>query len=489
MGSNLAVVPGPEAVAKRPRFRIFISYASEDLFIAEAIGKCLRVALGRQFSEINLDRWFLQPGSEYKAQIESKLEDSEVLIIVYTGVDKPSHGYTGWEVGYFDHIMKTASNKRKVAVYLDHPPDISAEEQGICLKIGRDQLQGPASEFESNIVVLPDDPLCQLIRTWQKEVANIGQYDVADLDADQDSVTCVKNLRLEIYRYLKTTIDVTLKPQKQITIKAKGTALQRSDNDLPPDAELVPVGSGGPMSIFGLQDDSLTWERFLQSTSASKYRDSWRDAITSVVMSSFPNKIDVDNSQIIVSNDETKTYRIILTTATRRYDDSREFNLYFVEALRREDIGDPNTTKLVKGLELVCRFRFLFLESDSEFGFQNIQRTSPEKLPEVVSRLQKELNLLRKDSRDVGLDQPFVWSKFVSWEHIDQMTKDYRPRETQMRAIIARILEAKGQLEKISSLQQELAVVLKDVAEAIRPENTLLLKEMTGKLQEMADKI
>ena len=416
MGSNLAVVPSPETAGKRPRFRVFISYASEDFFIAEAIGKCLRVALGRQFSEINLDRWFLQPGSEYKAQIESKLEDTDVLIIVYTGVGKPSHGYTGWEVGYFDHIMKTAPNKRKVAVYLDHPPDISAEEQGVCLKIGRDQLQGPVSDFESNIVVLPDDPLNQLIRKWQQEVAKIGQYDVGDLDADQDPMICTRNLRLEIFRYLKTTVDVTLKPQKQITIRAKGIALQRSENDLPPDAELVPVGSGGPMSIFGLQDDSLTWEKFLQSTAASKYQDSWRDAITSVVMSSFPNKIDVDNSQIIVSNDEAKTYRIILTTATRLYDDSREFNLYFVEALRREDIGDANTTRLLKGLELVCRFRFLFLESDSEFGFQNVQRTSPEKLPEVVSRLQRELNLLRKDSRDVGLDQPFVWSKFVTWE-------------------------------------------------------------------------
>lgn len=489
MSSNLALVPEPKIEGKKPPFRIFISYASEDLFIAEAIGKCLRVALDRHFSEINLDRLFLQPGSKYKTQIESKLEDTDVLVIVYTGVDKPSHGYTGWEVGYFDRVMKTAPNKKKVSVYLEHPPDISLEEQGICLKIAKDHLQGPISDFESNNVVSSDDPFCQLIHIWQQKVAEIGQYDVHDLEPYQNPVICVRDLRLEIFRHLKTMVDVTLKPQKQITIKVKGCALPRSDNDLPPDAELVPAGSGGPMSIFGLQDDSLTWEKFLQSTTASRYRDSWRDAITNVVMSSFPNKIDVDNSQIIVSNDEAKLYRIILTTATRRYDDSREFNLYFVEALPRQDIGDPNTTKLLKGLELVCRFRFLFLESDSEFGFQNVQKSSLERLPELVSRLLKELNLLRKDARDLGLDQPYVWSKFVTWEHIDKMTKDYRPHEVQIRSTVASILEAKGQLDRTSQLQQELAAILKDVAEAIRPENTLLLREMTGKLQEMAEKI
>jgi hypothetical protein len=88
--------PGTE-----PRvFRIFISYASEDLPIAAAIGSCLRVALGDFFAEVNLDRWFLQPGLAFKKQIEAKLQKTDVLITVYTGTEKQSHSFTGWEVGY-----------------------------------------------------------------------------------------------------------------------------------------------------------------------------------------------------------------------------------------------------------------------------------------------------------------------------------------------------------------------------------------------------
>lgn len=494
MGSNLAVLPGLSAPAPAgPRiFQVFVSYASEDFSIAEAIGKCLKVALGDVFAEINLDKWFLQPGSEFKKQIEQRLEKTDVLIIVYTGVGKPSHGYTGWEVGYFDRVMKTAPGRKKVAMFLDKPPAISADEQGIPLNIGQQALQLTHTDFEAGLKVETEDPLCKMIESFQDEVAEITKaagFPKREMKPEQDPVACVKNLRLEIFRYLKTTVDITLKPQKQITIKAKGAALEKCDNDLPPDAELMPVGSGGTMSIFGLPDVPTTWEKFLLSTASSKYRDSWRDAITSVVMSSFPDKINVDNSQVVVSTDETKAYRIILTTATRYYDDSREFNLYFVEALRRSDYGDQATTQLLKGLELVCRFRFLFLEDDSEFCYRSVLMTPPDRIPEVTRELQKELNLLRKDSRDAGLELPNVWRKFISWEHLEQMAAAYAPREKKIRSVISRVLEAKGQTDVMGSLRQELADVLKDLEDAIRPGNTLLLQEMAGKLQEMTGKV
>src|SRR5271166_5224044 len=110
----------------------------------------------------------------------------------------------------------------------------------------------------------------------------------------------------------------------------------------------------------------------------------WRGAITSVVISSLQGPgINVDNSQIILSSDESRSYRLILTTATKYFDNSREFNLYFVEALKREEYGDRNTTLLLKGLELVCRYRFLFLERDSKFSADNVLITRAERLPEI----------------------------------------------------------------------------------------------------------
>jgi hypothetical protein len=470
-------------------FRIFISYASEDLPIASAIGSCLKIALGDFFAEVNLDKWFLQPGLAFKKQIESKLQKTDVFIIVYTGAEKQSHGYTGWEVGYFDHVMETTPGRLKIALYLDSPPAISAEEQGIPLGLGRDRLEMTCEQFESDLTVRSDEPICLLLEKWQREVGKIVEdsgFPKPLKKPEQDPATCVRNLKLAIFRYLRGTVETIVQPQKQITIRVKGSALEQAIDNLPADARLVPQRAGTPMSIFGLQDEEVTWEKFLSSTADNRLCDSWREAITSVVMSSFPDRVNVDNSQIILSSDEVKAYRVILTKATKYYDDCREFSVYFVELLNRADYGDEATSNLLKGLQLVCRFRFMFLETDSEFSSQNVLTINIDRLSDLARRLLKELGLLQKDARDAGLDEPKVWRKYVTWEHIKSMSDEYRPRETKLRDIIGRIAAAKGQSGALAPLRQELSLTLEEMENAIRPENTLLMREMARKLEEMA---
>jgi hypothetical protein len=471
-----------------PRFRIFISYASEDYQIAESIRKCLVLALGDVFAEINIDKRFLQPGSDFRKQIQAKLEITDVFIIAYTGVEKESHGYTGWEVGYFDRIMETSSGRMKVALYVHKPPAVTSEDQGIGLDIDRDKLLLGAEEFKAQISVTADDPMCKLLANWQERVDDVKKavgYGDVTLTPEQDPVSCVKAMKIGVFEYLKTTVDVTVKPQKQITIRATGAALQRSNGELPGEAEIIPIGLGGSMGIFGLADVNTTWDKFLKSTSESRYRDSWREAITSVIMSSSSDHIIVDNSQVILSSDESKAYRVILTTATKYFNDSREFNIYFVEALQRSDYGDASTTLLLKGLELVCRFRFMFLEGTSQFSGGNILVTPPERIPEFAGRLLKELNMLKKDSRDAGLDDPTKWRPFVSWDDLLKMSQEFRPRDQKIRAIIARIVEAKGQVDLLAPLQRELSDVLNDLQEKVRPLNILLIRQMTRKLDEL----
>jgi hypothetical protein len=471
-------------------FRIFISYASEDLPIAAAIGSCLKTALGDFFAEVNLDKWFLQPGIAFKKQIESKLQRTDVFIMVYTGAEKPSHSYTGWEVGYFDHVMETATGRLKIALYLDSPPAISADEQGIPLNLGRDKLAMTCQQFESQLAVQPDEPFCALLEKWQGDVDRIVEesgFPKPQKKPDQEPVACVRNLKLAIFRYLKGTVETVVKPQKQIIIRVKGAALEQANDTLPPDAELRPVGGGASLSIFGLQDETITWEKFLAMTADNRFRDSWREAITAVVMSSFPDRVNVDNSQIILDSDEAKGYRVILTTATKYFDDCREFNVYFVEMLNRVDYGDPGTSRLLKGLELVCRFRFMFLESNSEFSSQNVLASDVTRLPLLAASLLRELNLLRKDAREAGLDEPKVWRNFVTWEHIMNMAAEYRPRELQVREIVARIAAAKGQISELTPLRQELSEVLEQMENAIRPENSVLLREMAHKLENIVE--
>lgn len=67
------------AVPEQHVFRIFISYASEDVAIATAAAICFKTALPDFFAEVNFDKEFLEPGSAFQGQIEAKLQQTDVL--------------------------------------------------------------------------------------------------------------------------------------------------------------------------------------------------------------------------------------------------------------------------------------------------------------------------------------------------------------------------------------------------------------------------
>jgi hypothetical protein len=477
----------PRAVPKdEPRvLRLFISYASEDLNIALAIAQALSDALPEGFAEVCLDKWFLQAGAEVKRGIESKLEKTDFLIIVYTGVSKQSHSFSGWEVGYFERVRKNDSTRRVIPLFLEDMPFSVAEFEGYSLKMSRELLKLSVEQFNCQNDISDDDPMCILVGELQEKANRIREdagYPKARHNV-QNPAAAVKAMRLAIFRYLKTTVEAVLKPQKQITIKTTGSALRGSETDLPLDAKLIPMG-GNPMSIFGLGDEEVTWERFLQLTSGS-HEDSWREAITSVITSSQAERIDVDNSQIILSSDESKTYRIVLTTATKYWDDNREFNLYFVQSLAREDYGDKDTTSLLKGLELTCRFRFMFLENGSQFAANNLLATSEERLPDMAAKLLRELNLLRNEARSLGIDEPHLWSHFVDWSLILELAEVYGPKEAVIRELIARIFSARGQKDLLIALRKELSKAVGQLADATRADNTRLIESMAKRLLAM----
>jgi hypothetical protein len=485
---------GISPVVERRVFRIFISYASEDLAIATAVASCFKTALPDFFAEVNLDKDFLEPGSAFQTQIEAKLQGTDVLVIVYTGTEKSSHSFTGWEVGYFDRIMRTEpESRKKISLYLFGPPATTASDQGIPLGLSKDQLKLSFQQFESSLSVSPEEPICKEIESWQEIVASNMenmQFPRPHYRAEQQPEKCVYNLRLAIFQYLKGTVETVVKPQKQITIRVKGSALENSNGSLPPEAEIRPSGamsSGGSMNIFGLSDEIITWGKFLESTSNQSFGDSWREAITSVVLSSFPERVDVDNSQVIVSTDGRTAYRVILTTATKFYDDYREYNVYFVETLQRDDYGDEDTTFLLKGLELVCRFRSAFLEPSSDFLGETIAFTNPDRLPVVAGKLLKELNLLHRDAQEAGLERPGMWARWVTLDHLRATAEAYRPCEAKLREIIPKVIAARGQTSVLEPLAKEMAASLIAMEAAVRPVNTLLLREMAAQLNDLVE--
>jgi len=474
----------PQAQPEPRILRVFVSYASEDILIATAIATAFRDSLPAGFADVCFDKWFMEMGIEFKRQIEAKLEKSDVFISVYTGVDKP---FASWELGFFEALRRIDPRRRIVPLYLERLPQAADEYQGRSLNIPKNLRGLSVDDFSGkHNLIAEDDPMCALIEELQEEVERIkdeGHYPKTPPHERRKPVECVKNMRLGVFGYLKTTVRQVTKPQKEITVKTTGAALESIGSGLPPDAMLVPV-SGNPMSIFGLADEEMSWERFLQLT-AGPHKESWREAITAVITSAQDNRIDVDNNQLVPSSDESKIYRIIMTTATQRWDDCQEFNLYFVEAYREEEYGNEDTTLTLKGLETTCRYRFMFLEDRSQFSANRILATREEALPELAAKLLRELNLMKTRAIRAGLTDPTFWSQFRGWSLILEVGAAYNDKEKTIRDLTGQILNARNSKGDLADLRKKLATAIGEMEDTSRKANAELIKAMSAALQDL----
>jgi hypothetical protein len=471
------------------RFRFFISYAREDYNIAIAVNNAIQTAAGPA-AEVFMDV-ALQFGVNFQEEIKNRLDETNVLVVIHSGILKSAFSFTGLELGYFLHVMESERSpdfpRRIVPIYLDKPPDAIAADAGVNVGISRATLSMSVEEYKATLETIDfDHAAVKLLRQFQQLVNSVreqhGLTRIYEEESQRDLPGLVAKMQMAIFTHLKTMLDPDgmLKPQYQITIRTSDGALHAgSDDQLPPDAMLVPTGNG-TMSIFGLPSSELTWAEFQQQTGACKFCDAWIDAITKVVNSSLKNQLAKDNTQVIISYDEKLAYRVILTTGIRYFNGDREFNVYFVECLRTR-FGDEETTTVFEGLELACRFRSLFLERDSEFSSTACELARVEALKELAIDMERELNLLRRDALEAGLDEPAVWLGLIDPDKLVRLSRAWRPLELSLREGLKQTRKAGA--ETIENCRQSLVAVLRDLEKTMRPLNAEIIAAMADKLK------
>jgi hypothetical protein len=124
----------------------------------------------------------------------------------------------------------------------------------------------------------------------------------------------------------------------------------------------------------------------------------------------------------------------------------------------------------------------MFLEEGSDFLGENVGLKEVHRLPELASSLLKELNLMHKNAQEAALDKPGKSTKYLKIEHLRNIDKAFTPSESKLREIIPKMMSATGQPALLAPLREEMAEVLKGMAKALRPENTMPLREMATQL-------
>src|SRR6202046_1850049 len=131
------MVPGigaeTTAELKPERFQFFISYANEDEKIANAVLTAIKAAVGPS-ADVFMDV-ALSFGVGFEEEIKRKLHETNVLVVIHSGILKPAFAFPGLELGFFMGIMEADTRedfpRRIVPIYLEKPPDSVKREEGI----------------------------------------------------------------------------------------------------------------------------------------------------------------------------------------------------------------------------------------------------------------------------------------------------------------------------------------------------------------------
>jgi TIR domain len=87
---------------------IFLSYAHEDQKIADAIASILRMAFFDTFDVTLMSEFPI--GVNWRELISESIEKTDILIAIASGRLKPSHSFTGFEIGSFTTSMRHRPN-------------------------------------------------------------------------------------------------------------------------------------------------------------------------------------------------------------------------------------------------------------------------------------------------------------------------------------------------------------------------------------------
>ena len=87
-------------MAPQTKLKLFISYVHEDGEICDAVNNALTSAFGDNI-RIFIDKVSIQQGHNIRGIIERNLVDTDELVVISTGIERPSHDWAGFELGYY----------------------------------------------------------------------------------------------------------------------------------------------------------------------------------------------------------------------------------------------------------------------------------------------------------------------------------------------------------------------------------------------------
>jgi hypothetical protein len=394
---------------------LFLSYASEDQAIADALAKCLKASFSDDKVDVQMMTRF-PIGADWRKAIDEGVDGADVLIAISSARSKAGHSYTGYEVGAFAFSCRQRPQManhpnvvRKTIPFtmLSGVPDTMHAFQGVTfdprmafdVQYDANRIDSELSDLRSDGAGVYSDKIFGLLKeiydlTRQAEghaTAHAMDQKLQLLKAEAQSLSKgISELLLARERY-------SARPKSKVIVRIEPQHRRAGVTD-------AHIRIEGPCSnAFGIGTSptrSMRWRDFTAHVDSEDISAGWRSTFDELIREAgdgrFPDKR-------LTSYDRKKTFRVFISKVIEFYSGAHEYHIYVVELMREKEYGDSTTNLLQNALRVGLAYRSMFLEETSEFGPDLMKATEPAEFRKEVNRLTTELEYLLQLARETGL--------------------------------------------------------------------------------------
>ena len=404
------------------RIRVFLSYAHEDGDIAKAIYDSLNELSLRASSNITVifDKVSLEPGSPLPVleDIQNKLLSTDFFVLIYSGVLKTSHSYTGEEVGFFRGLIRnegTETTRKVYQIYFGKPPVTSANELGINLAISPAMLSLERERFRELVSdsIKTGFEYKELIQFFQliaraadaklspttgkESYETEGEWENHIQQRNDDiNKKIVPNLMLSLYdsfgkRVKRKAVEQSL---IEVSVPKEYAQTDLASCGIPPEFTLIEHGNAFNIFQLNIQADETKWDEFKKLIKDQLGADSVPiiSSIERSAISTFSPRLERDDEQIIKAPRTGELYRIIVTKQFEYYDGSKVLHMYFIPVIHLAFLQSSDVAITLGLINVAVEYRELLLNPESSMSLQAFYRRYDfkefrEKVEKVLSKI------------------------------------------------------------------------------------------------------
>jgi hypothetical protein len=406
---------------------VFISYSHDDKELAECVRDELKKANPDRVT-IYLDAYSIRSGERWDLSIISNLRAADWLIFIYTGRERRSYDYCGFEMGIFasahnlDTSQDIAQSARLVCVHdtQDVPAMLSMVQNRQIVPYEAED--SPDSTKEREFDFYRDSPLAQLFEDFYqyppdrplrmnmlmrepggdsrlREMPNIAKQIVDSVsilvtkfhEARKNDPVSEKFYQLRMEIDIRDTITQTA---TEISARSTVTAAQDTFN------------------LIGLSPDPdrrgeirTTWGQMRKSLANNNETSAWMDKIEDDILDAV-NQRNLKSPETTFRAQDGQLYRPLLARQIIYGSGMRKVSVMFVRTLPRKFVGDETTSALLIGLILASRFRFSFIENLNNLLLLIGDTITDDEFKLGCRQLIYDVERMEQESSEFGMNSP-----------------------------------------------------------------------------------